>query len=149
MTVTAERTGPALATDPRDLVSPDLFDRLTASIVKDHGVTPEYAERIMRQALVFLVASIDRPRLSPTKAVDIGWHTFILHTADYAAFCDRIADGFIHHNPICTDDIRSGAALARTMEALESTGYPVDRELWTVDDVAECNQCHATCYNSP
>ena len=31
--------------------------------------------------------------------MDKGWHAFILHTADYAEFCDRVARRFIHHLP--------------------------------------------------
>jgi len=37
--------------------------------------------------------------LTPTPLADIGWHAFILHTADYAAFCQRLAGRFIHHVP--------------------------------------------------
>ena len=31
--------------------------------------------------------------------VDDLWHTFLLFTVDYAAFCDRVAGRFIHHVP--------------------------------------------------
>lgn len=37
--------------------------------------------------------------IGPSELVDIGWHTFILYTVDYAAFCERIAGRFIHHVP--------------------------------------------------
>lgn len=150
MTITVERAAQAATDDPRNLVSPKLFARLVARIVEDEQVPQGYAERVMEQALVFLKACADNPRtlLSPTKAVDVGWHTFILHTADYATFCQRVAGEFIHHDPVCTGDIRSGTALARTLKVLKATGYPVDEELWTVD-AADCNQCHATCYDSP
>jgi hypothetical protein len=105
---------------------------------------------LCRQALAFLKACADNPRtsLSPAKAVDPGWHAFILHTEDYAEFCDRIAGRFIHHRPICTDDIRSGMALARTVRALRMGGFTLDAELWRVDP-SDCNQCHATCHDSP
>src|SRR4051794_4701766 len=102
------------ATDPADMIKSEMFDRLVTRIVEDERLERRNAERVMRQTLVFLKACADNPTtlLSPTKAVDVGWHTFVLHTADYAAFCDRIAGRFIHHNPICTSDIRSGPALA-------------------------------------
>jgi hypothetical protein len=137
--------------DSASMIKSELFDRLVSRIVEDEGLERGYAERVMRQTLVFLRACADNPTtlLSPTNAVDIGWHTFVLHTADYAAFCEKMAGRFIHHNPICTGDIRSGTALARTIKALEATGYPIDEQLWTVDDAADCNQCHATCYDSP
>lgn len=145
--------------DPAEMINAELFERLVTRLVEDEQVDRSHAERVMRQALVFLKACANNRNilLSPTKAVDVGWHTFILHTADYAELCDRIAGEFIHHNPICTGDIRSGAALARTLEALDATGYRVDMELWTVGDAANCSgsgggschQCHATCYDSP
>ncbi|HLC92110.1 MAG TPA: hypothetical protein VJH23_00180 [archaeon] len=31
--------------------------------------------------------------------VDELWHTFLLFTKEYSAFCSVVADGFIHHNP--------------------------------------------------
>lgn len=155
MTITDRRP----VADPAEMIAPELFERLVTRIVEDEEMDGSYAERIMRQTLVFLEACAKNPAalLSPTKAVDVGWHTFILYTADYAEFCHRIAGEFIHHNPICTGDIRSGAALARTVEAINATGYPIDMQLWTVGDAADCSgngggnchQCHATCYDSP
>ena len=38
--------------------------------------------------------------LSPTNDVDIIWHDHILHTAKYAADCDKLFDTFLHHYPI-------------------------------------------------
>lgn len=145
MTVTTDT-----AANPRDLISPGLYTRLSKQVMEDMRVDLVRAERVMSQTLAFLKACADNPgsNLSPTKAVDPGWHAFILHTEDYAEFCDRIAGGFIHHRPVCNDDIRSGSALARTIQALRGTGYPVDEELWWVD-AADCNQCHATCHDSP
>lgn len=37
--------------------------------------------------------------LSPTKALDDGWHTFVLFTREYADFCQRYLGKFIHHVP--------------------------------------------------
>lgn len=143
--------------DPAEMVDSGLFDRLAGRIAEDEGVDRAYAERVMRQALIFLKACATSrdAQLSPTKKVDVGWHTFILHTAEYAEFCDKVAGEFIHHNPICNEDIRSGTALARTVEALKATGYPIDMQLWAVADTADCDneskchQCHATCHGSP
>ncbi|WP_435650710.1 hypothetical protein [Kitasatospora purpeofusca] len=51
------------------------------------------AERVMDQALAFLGACAANPdaRLSPARLVDVGWHTFILHTAEYRSFCRSLA----------------------------------------------------------
>jgi SAM-dependent methyltransferase len=42
-----------------------------------------------------------RPRSGPGPARRgrQGWHAFILHTDDYAEFCQRVAGRFIHHLP--------------------------------------------------
>ncbi|WP_214110362.1 hypothetical protein [Acrocarpospora catenulata] len=37
--------------------------------------------------------------LAPSERVDIGWHTFLMYTRDYAAFCQTVAGRIIHHQP--------------------------------------------------
>lgn len=84
--------------------------------------------------------------------VDIGWHTFILYTREYAAFCAKLAGHFIHHAP---DDVPgesgTGGSLAATIDAMQAAGYWVDPALWpkAADCSQKCNQCHAGCYDSP
>jgi len=75
----------------RTLISEELFDCLTKRIANDENMSPALAARIMDQALAFLAttAQQDGPSLSPSRLVDIGWHTFILYTRDYAEFCHR------------------------------------------------------------
>ncbi|MEV0734342.1 hypothetical protein [Polymorphospora sp. NPDC050346] len=91
--------------------------------------------------------------LSPSTLVDIGWHTFLLYTREYAAFCDRIAGGFIHHEP---EDGTEWPAVpvhepveARriTITAMRAAGYHVDLPLWNMK--ADCTQCHQGCHDSP
>lgn len=152
MTITAERPV-GTATDPRTLLSKDVLDRLASRIVKDHpGIDLPFAERIVAQTAAFLKAGADNPGLplSPSETVDIGWHTFILHTREYADFCDRIAGGFIHHVPEDPAEGEIGTAAAarqRTLDAITAAGLAVDLELWP--EMADCSQCHAGCSNSP
>ncbi|MEU6851374.1 NUDIX domain-containing protein [Actinacidiphila alni] len=89
--------------DARTLVPEALFLRLTNRIAKDQGIDQPQAELIMTDALAFLAACGANPGapLSPSESVDIGWHTFILYTAEYAEFCDRVAGRFIYHGPKC------------------------------------------------
>lgn len=134
---------------PRDLVGVELFDRLTERVMKEQGHDRDYAERVVDQAAVFLAACAGNPdgKLTPSSAVDAGWHAFILHTEEYAAFCGRVAGRFIHHDPVMNDDIRSGSARTRTIEALHATGYPVDMDLWPQS--ARCmNTCNHPCHDS-
>jgi hypothetical protein len=136
----------------RTLVPEELFARLTRRIAADERVQLAEAEQIMSDALAFLAAcAVHRGEpLSPSARVDIGWHAFILHTRDYAEFCDRIAGRFLHHIP-AEGDMPAGSDLFlqmnRTMRAIVEAGFAVTPELW-LDD-AKCTQCHNGCYNDP
>lgn len=113
MTIALER--PVGTTDPVTLVEPEMMERLAARIVKDHPEhTTTTARRIVAQTAAFLATGAQRPglKLSPSKPVDVGWHTWILHTVDYAAFCERIAGRFIHHVPTPDGEDAKGAAAA-------------------------------------
>jgi len=133
----------------RDLIHPALFDRLTHRITVDHSeIDTGLAERIVDQALAFLgtCATATQP-IGPSPLVDIGWHMFILHTAEYAAFCDRLAGRFIHHEPDDEPGYGRAVPLAATVQAMARTGYRVDFGLWAGS--ADCTQCHAGCTDSP
>ncbi|WP_436761135.1 glycine-rich domain-containing protein [Streptosporangium sp. V21-05] len=153
MTVIIDRP----AATPRALITHALFTRLTARIAIDHPEHAHQADVIMEQALAFLATCAANPGagLGPSDTVDIGWHTFLMYTREYAEFCQRVAGRFIHHAP---DDVpgepgpRGG--LAATIEAMEAAGYRVDPAVWpTSADCSngggKCNQCHAGCYDSP
>lgn len=140
MTIAPERTAETVK-DPRELVSPEVFELLVTDIRRYHHVTRPYAERMMGQALVFLKAQADiirrydaSPgpwvRLVPTAPVDLGWHAFMLRSKPYAEFCAAHAGRFLHHEPVTDDDILSGDALERTIPELVATGYAVDVEFW-------------------
>lgn len=135
MTLVTEQAA-VVAKRPRDLVSPETFGKLADFLVTRHRVTCRYAERVIEQTLVFLKAVADNPdiRLVPDVSVDPGWHAFIEHTVEYAEFCDRVAGRFLHHVPIMIEDISSGAAMARTIPALHTTGYAVDMEFWSTGE---------------
>ncbi|MFE2382798.1 glycine-rich domain-containing protein [Streptomyces misionensis] len=151
MTIALEH--PVGTTDPITLVSPEVTGRLARRITTDHPeISETTARRIVGQAAAFIAASGQQPgqSLAPSKLVDYGWHAFILHTVDYAAFCQRVAGGFVHHVPTNGDDETPGAAQAtreRTLAAITAAGYTVDEELWP--DMAECSQCHAWSTDSP
>ncbi|MFC5805572.1 glycine-rich domain-containing protein [Streptomyces formicae] len=151
MTIALER--PVGTTDPATLVDPEVMGRLTARITKEHTAIDEpMARRIVAQTAAFLAASVHSPgqRLVPSKLVDIGWHTFILHTVDYAAFCDRVVGRFVHHVPETEadgHDSKTGEPLRNTVAALTAAGLTVDHDLWPSS--ADCGQCHAGCHDSP
>ncbi|MER6165912.1 glycine-rich domain-containing protein [Streptomyces violaceorubidus] len=151
MTIALERSVGSI--DPTALVDPEVTERLSRRITTDHPEISEVtARRIVGQAAAFIAASGDLRGqfLAPSELVDYGWHAFILHTVDYAAFCERVAGGFVHHVPTGEgDDVPGGAQATRvrTLAAITAAGYTVDEELWP--DVADCTQCHAGCTDSP
>ncbi|GIF09939.1 glycine-rich domain-containing protein [Actinoplanes siamensis] len=87
--------------DGRTLLDTAMFDRLVRRIAAEHPeLAPDMPARIMDQALAFLGATATTTQpIGPSELVDIGWHTFILYTVDYARFCDDVAGRFIHHVP--------------------------------------------------
>jgi hypothetical protein len=143
----------------RTLIDPNLFDRLCRRVTAEH---PELDDgmpaRVLDQALAFLRTSATATQpLGPSDLVDIGWHTFILYTIDYAAFCDRVAGRFIHHVPDDEPDSPGGTpptiptSLVGTVAAIHAAGFVLDADLWprAADCSSKCTQCHAGCTDSP
>ncbi|SDT74547.1 glycine-rich domain-containing protein [Actinoplanes derwentensis] len=148
---TATITTPALV-GGRSLISAGLFARLTARIADEHPeLATDMPARIMDQALAFLgtCAVATRP-VGPSETVDIGWHTFVLYTAEYAEFCTRVAGRFIHHVP--DDDPTVSPVqvkLADVVAVITAAGYRVDPGLWPLEARSDCSQCHAGCHDTP
>lgn len=127
----------------RNLLDADLFRQLASRVAMDHDLDIEMAERVIDQTVVFLRACADNPGadLVPSAMVDTGWHTFLLFTREYAAFCQATAGGFIHHEPAESGDL-TPAMCSRRLAALEGTGLDVDRMLWAGTDGNCGNSCH-------
>ena len=138
----------------RSLVPADLFTKLAQRVATDERVDQDCAERIVDQALAFLgTCAVSDLVLAPSAAVDPGWHAFILHTQEYAAFCALVGGRFLHHVP--TDDadpaVHGAAARAvieRTVAEIRRAGFEVDDDLWKPSAV-DCSQCHQGCSDSP
>lgn len=136
----------------RNLVSEEVFAKLANRIETEHHFDAEMSSRCMDQGLAFLAAcAASTAPLAPSMAADIGWHTFILHTLDYAEFCERIAGRFIHHVPHESEEQEAEdtqAVLDRTAAAIRKAGFRVDRELWQAGG-DKCSQCHNGCADDP
>ena len=76
---------------------------------KEHGVSPTEAEEIFQEMLKWLYlgsrctadpqATAECVMTEEIEKIDWMWHTFLLFTHDYAAFCDRYFGFFLHHVP--------------------------------------------------
>ncbi|MGW5156047.1 glycine-rich domain-containing protein [Nonomuraea wenchangensis] len=134
-----------------DLIDDDLFHQLTARVAHQHNQPTEYAGRIIEQTLLFLYACARNPGvgLTPSPEVDLGWHTFILDTHNYADWCQRVAGRFLHHNPEepGNDKAAFAARLGDSINAMHALGLTVDPALWLT--AGECSQCYQGCADDP
>lgn len=98
---------------------------LVARHAKKHALSLDDAQALFERCKAFLVAcALMREPVSPTQEVDEMWHHFILHTIDYAQYCDRFFGHFLHHVP--EDDSIGGNAdvQARLRETYATLGVP-------------------------
>ncbi|MEU5596713.1 hypothetical protein [Streptomyces sp. NPDC020298] len=146
MTVAPEK--PAVATRRgRDLVSDSEFEMLAAFCANEYNLDPAFADRVMDQALAMIyVMGVTRSgdTMAPSEAVDPGWHTAILHTQWYEAFCTKHFGYLLHHTP--NSKTRSGQLMADVTAKIEAEGFHIDRILWGT--AAECNP-PACCGDGP
>jgi hypothetical protein len=76
---------------------------------KEHGVPLARAEELFRETLKWLYLCYRSTAVAPEGSgctmtpeiaqIDEMWHTFLLFTPDYAAFCERYFGFFLHHVP--------------------------------------------------
>jgi hypothetical protein len=150
MSATAVAT-PDLPAHYADLIEEGLRERLVARIIKDHDLAEEEAREIVDATAGFLKLCADHPGQSfaPSKAVDIGWHTFLLYTRGYAAFCERIAGHFIHHEPNDVSGMMATVVAIRptmtsrdTVAFMQVYGIPFNPTMWGAAEDSHCSLPH-------
>lgn len=118
-----------------------IWDREVALLLRDNTMVRDMAERILGQAVMYTLASIEHPEvhLGVGKLVDIGVHQLILDTPVWWAICDLYNGGeYKHHAPFIQR--RNDGTCLRTAEFMRSVGFDVDEELWAIDG-ANCSPC--------
>lgn len=135
----------------KHLVDDVTWERLVKRIVRDNDdIDRPLAEKIMNEALGFLYLAAIAPweRHSPSPKVDIGWHTFLQYTRAYAAFCEKYAGRFIHHEPFDEPGVEYGdlgGAVVATLDAMRRNHVNVDfPELWE-ESAACCDKSRYCC----
>jgi hypothetical protein len=75
--------------------------RVIKRYVKEHSIDEATAEKIFCEMLKFLYICTKLPSSCspPSREIDDMWHSFILHTPDYFAFCGTYVGRFLHHDP--------------------------------------------------
>ncbi|WP_329217737.1 hypothetical protein OG352_16295 [Streptomyces sp. NBC_01485] len=138
--VTKTRTGRSLVTDAE-------FETLAAFCASEYGLERCVADRVVDQALalVFVMGtSGDGASMAPSRQVDPGWHTLILHTGWYADWCERSFGRFLHHQP--NSKVRTRGLMVDVVGRIRAAGFDVDERLWGTD--AECS-APACCGDGP
>jgi hypothetical protein len=158
MTVLTERAPATRTRDPQELLNAvvpylahltvnvldgglSVWERKIALLLRDEVMVRDLAERILGNAVMYMVASMEHPdvHIGVGKAVDIGVHQVILDTPVYFAFCDLYNGGaYKHHAPFIQR--RNDGTVTHTAASLRSLGFEPDEELWARDG-ANCSPC--------
>ncbi len=125
------------------------WNRVANRIAKDHDdITPDHAEQILEATLAFLIlcGKFRSRRFAPSEQVDIGWHTFLLYTKEYASFCRKHCRGFIHHSPhdVPGDDTVHSNAVD-TLNFMRKHGATFDAEMWPEGGEGSRRLCGGCC----
>lgn len=120
-----------------DLVSPELFEKVSRFCAEEYGHELCTARAVVDQALAFLKVMGDSRGfdMSPSQAVDPGWHSFMLHTRAYAAWCQEQFGYFLDHEPKAT--VRTRPLIGSVTDRIRAAGFHVDDGLWGA--LKECN----------
>ncbi|MFE9255582.1 hypothetical protein [Streptomyces sp. NPDC006879] len=110
----------------RDLVSVELFERLAAFCADEYGLERVVADRVMDQAIafVYVLGSQKAYDMAPGERVDPGWHSFMLHTQEYAAWCQEQFGYFVHHAP--NAKVRTRGLMVSVADRVRAAGFDVD-----------------------
>lgn len=117
----------------RHLLSDAEFNAVLSTILNNNpGMAVEIGGRILTQALAFVATAASRSgrAMTPSRVVDEGWHTLILHTELYWRLCARFGN-FVHHMPeIAFAGRHDQAVIDRTTALIQQAGWDVDLDLW-------------------
>ncbi|MFE6223741.1 glycine-rich domain-containing protein [Streptomyces sp. NPDC057854] len=131
----------------RELVSPELFEKLAAFCADEYGLGADAARRAMDEALAFLYVAGTTEKehvMAPSRAVDPAWHTFLLHSQEYSAWCQEHFGRYLHHAP--NSKTRTVGLMYDVTDAIRDAGFAVDASLWGI--AADCNE-PACCSDGP
>lgn len=109
-------------------------------IAKENDVSEQEAERYFQGLLEFLaVAAEAEEPVSPSLPIDAAWHAFILHTRDYAAYCDEQFGEFVHHQPTGNPRATNLENYSRARSLAADRFDALDADVWPEDLAARCH----------
>lgn len=104
--------------------------------VADHAVSESAAEQIFLETKRWLWLCAEHSANMPDtclnmnaemSVIDEMWHTFLLFTREYAAFCQRYFGRFIHHSPTTTSEKQTTTREKRLEETRATYEYIYDQ----------------------
>lgn len=103
-------------------------DTLVQKLAADLSLSPDGARTLLEDVKRFLALSAATGRrLSPTPAIDRGWHVFLVFTKNYPAFCQKFCKRMIHHvpeNPATSEPRRALKRMQRTVKLASKVFAP-------------------------
>lgn len=135
---------------PLPVVDVDLR-RLVSRLARDHAAdfpTASDAEAALAEYVRFLTLQRVAPsgELAPSAKVDHVWHAHIIDTRAYAADCERIFGGFLHHAPSFDADATEQVAMreryATTLRRYTAAFGEPPADVWPRSAVAAGSQCY-------
>lgn len=92
------------------------FTSMKYSYIAEHPENSPQVRLIARELKRFLTLPllVKKPTygtFAPSGIVDGMWHCFILHTRLYREFCEKVAGGYIDHNPPPAGGRKEGLAI--------------------------------------
>jgi len=144
-TIATPRSDTDLATEISVRIEGYDLSRVGTYLQTHEGLSKREVEDLLVEYRRYMTMIALYPDLSIPIAgrVDLVWHTHILFTRDYAAFCAEIVGRFVHHEPTVNADERERLAPAyrqRTLQIYESLFGKLDVETWGFDAMV-CG-CH-------
>ncbi|WP_438009346.1 hypothetical protein WME89_12090 [Sorangium sp. So ce321] len=96
-----EQVDPEKATKIRESLALFPLPRVVARYSHDYDLPEDMALRVVEEMKRFLAlcAMNSSARYGMRGIVDDAWHTFMIFSRDYFAFCEAIAGTYIHHEP--------------------------------------------------
>ncbi|MFA7194007.1 MAG: hypothetical protein WC087_03770 [Candidatus Paceibacterota bacterium] len=120
----------ALAPMPRN-TEDDVIYRLTINL----SISRDDATELFKELKNFLALAADSPKvlLIPAPLIDEAWHTFILFTRMYQAYCQEQFGRFIHHRPATEHEMLHGSK-GELADAIAVTKRMMEKRFGTLSD---------------
>lgn len=108
--------------------------------IERSGLPPKQAAaHIFELARFLLACSESGTQLVPSVDVDEAWHSFLLFTKEYSAWCENNLGVFVHHAPLDREDREYAQRYYQESLALISSRYGINLDVWQRGAWSRCD----------